>query len=133
MYGRAAGIFPRTLEAFDQYDLLQKLTQVGFVGTLPVNYNEDGIRDNTNGPMRQVLESAHGHSFLDFMLSLRLKYTEEIIQREYERIGGRIRQGWELVKIDDKTRSRIDSDCDSYPVEIGIEHVKSGETKMLRG
>src|ERR1700761_8664171 len=88
MYGRAAGLYPRTLELLDQYDLLHPLTQDGFVGRVPINYDKNGNIDNSRGPMRGVFETIQGNTFLEYMLSLRLKYSEVIIQREYERIGG---------------------------------------------
>jgi phenol 2-monooxygenase (NADPH) len=131
MYGRAAGLYPRTLELLDQYDLLHPLTQDGFVVRVPINYDKHGNIDNSRGPMRGVFETIQGNTFLEYMLSLRLKYSEVIIQREYERIGGVVLVGWELRElstVEEASGKKVDEE---HPVTVEIRSVASTETTSL--
>ncbi|OAP56750.1 hypothetical protein AYL99_08862 [Fonsecaea erecta] len=123
MYGRACTVFPRTLEMLDQYDLLTHLSQVGFVSRSGVNYDKNGKRDNTRG-MRHVFDAMQGHTFLDYMLNIRLKYTEDIIKAQYEKLGGLVAGGWEVVGLD----TQIDS-----PVKVEVKNVNTAETRTLAG
>lgn len=126
MYGRAAALFPRSLELLHQYDLLHPLAQVGLITRSSVNYDRNGNRDSNRG-MRHVFESMAGNTFLDYMLNIRLKYSEEIFQREYERIGGTMAIGWELVEL-----STEEADP-NHPVKATIQRPNSSESKLLAG
>jgi phenol 2-monooxygenase len=53
MYGRACTLFPRTLEFLDQLDLLDELTQEGFIARTSINY-KDGKQVNGRG-WQQIL------------------------------------------------------------------------------
>ena len=117
----------------DQYDLFFPLAQVGFVVRNAVNYDRDGKRDNTRGPMRHVLDSVQGNTFHDYMLNIRLKYSEEIIQRDYERLGGIVIANYELLKLsveEEQVNSEASREC---PVSIEIGSVTSAETRSLTG
>lgn len=125
--------FPRTLEMLDQYDLFFPLAQVGFVARNAVNYDRDGKRDNTRGPMRHVFDSVQGNTFHDYMLNIRLKYSEEIIQKEYEMLGGIVIADYELRKMSINEEHKNSKASGEYPVSIEIGSVSSPETRLLAG
>lgn len=118
-------MFPRTLELLDQYDLYDSMAQVGFVVRAYVNYNQDG--QVVTPKARSPLNSADD-SFLNQMLDLRLKYSEEIIQAAYEKLGGRVIAPWEVIDF-----SITESPADSHPVLIRIQNHQSREISLLRG
>lgn len=126
MYGRAAALFPRSLELLDQYDLLHPLAQVGVITRSSVNYDRNGNRDSNRG-MHHIFESMPGHTFLDYMLNIKLKYSEDIFQREYERIGGIMAVGWELLG-----GSTEEADA-NHPVLATIQRPNSSESRLLTG
>jgi phenol 2-monooxygenase len=128
MYGRACTLFPRTLEMLDQYEILDEFNQIGFVGRNSVNYDRTGKVDNTRG--WQSLFECLDRTFLDFLLNIRLKYSEELIQAAYERIGGRILIGWEMTKLSTREVAK-----DGYAVSVEVKNVlsKAAETRILQG
>ncbi|EXJ63595.1 uncharacterized protein A1O5_11356 [Cladophialophora psammophila CBS 110553] len=132
MYGRACTMFPRTLEMLDQYDLLTRLNQVGFVSRSGVNYDKDGNRDSRRG-MRHVFDAMQGHTFVDYMLNIRLKYTEDIVKEEYERIGGIVAGGWEVVNLTIPTDQGDTEKAHARPVKIEVKSANTSETRTLAG
>lgn len=96
MYGRASTLYPRTIELLDQLDLLEKLTQIGFIGRSSVTF-KDGKRVTTRGwhPMFSMM---HG-TYFDYLLNIRLKYSEAIMKQAYEDLGGLVHVGWVLEDI----------------------------------
>ncbi|KIW26719.1 uncharacterized protein PV07_06530 [Cladophialophora immunda] len=132
MYGRACTVFPRTLEMLDQYDLLTRLNQVGFVSRSGVNYAKDGKRDNTRG-MRHVFDAMQGHTFLDYVLNIRLKYTEDIVRDEYEKIGGVIAGGWDVASLTTQIDQGGKGEASPCPVKVEIKNVITSETRTLVG
>ena len=117
----------------DQYDLLFPLTQVGFIARNSVNYDKDGRRDNTRNPMRLVLDSVQGNTFVDYLLNIRLKYSEEIIRREYEKLGGVVIANYELTKLSIGKGPENEEATGDYPVSIEIRGVDRQETRSLAG
>ncbi|KIW96711.1 uncharacterized protein Z519_02102 [Cladophialophora bantiana CBS 173.52] len=132
MYGRACTMLPRTLEMLDQYDLLTRLNQVGFVSRSAVNYDKDGNRDSRRG-MRHVFDAMQGHTFVDYMLNIRLKYTEDIVKEEYERIGGIVAGGWEVVNLTIPTDHTDPENTHARPVKIEVKNANTSETRTLAG
>ncbi|KIW75530.1 hypothetical protein Z517_10272 [Fonsecaea pedrosoi CBS 271.37] len=132
MYGRACTLFPRTLEMFDQYDLLTRLNQVGFVSRSGVNYDKDGRRDNTRG-MRHVFDAMQGHTFLDYMLNIRLKYSEDILKAEYEELGGVVASGWELMSLTAQPDHEGDKNGHACPVKVETKNVDTSEVRTIAG
>ncbi|KIX93745.1 uncharacterized protein Z520_10651 [Fonsecaea multimorphosa CBS 102226] len=128
MYGRAATLLPRTLEMLDQYDLLTHLRQEGFVTRSGVNYDKDGRRDNTRG-LRSVFDAMQGQTFLNYVLNIRLKYTEDIVKAEYEKIGGLVAGGWEVMGL----TTQIDQRGEGRPVKVEVKNVNTLETRALVG
>jgi hypothetical protein len=112
----------------EQYDLLHRLTQTGFISRSGFNYDKDGDRNNSRGT-RRLYEGFAGQTYLDYMLNLRLKYSEEIIQQEFERIGGVVLAGWELNTMD--CTVPLVHDCQKYPVTVGIKHIGSEEEREM--
>ncbi len=127
MYGRACTLYPRTLEILDQYELLNSFNQVGFIARNSVNYDRTGQRDNARG--WQSMFQNMGTSFLDYCLNIRLKYSEDLIQAAYEKIGGHILVGWEVTNFTAK-EGLADND---YAFSLDAKNVVTSETKTLKG
>lgn len=91
-YGRACTLYPRTLEMLDQLDLLDEMTQVGFVGRASVTY-KDGQKVHDRGWdfINRVTDTSFG-----YCLNIRQKYSEDIFRSALERHGGGVKAGWTL-------------------------------------
>ncbi|MCJ1278717.1 hypothetical protein MMC21_006534 [Puttea exsequens] len=95
-YGRAAMIAPRTLEMLDQLDLADALLQVGFVVRGQTAWNGDGER--VEGGRTSAASGLEGMgTWMDFLLLVRQRWTEEVVREAYERVSGqRVRYGARL-------------------------------------
>ncbi|KAH8432779.1 uncharacterized protein LDX57_010406 [Aspergillus melleus] len=126
MYGRATTLFPRTLEMLDQLDLLEELNQIGYIGRNSVTY-KDGKRVTSRG-WHVMFERMSG-TFLDYCLNIRQKYSEEVIQGAYKRLGGEPYVGWKLEEY------AVDQDGaggDEYQVKAKIREGCTGKVSTVR-
>ncbi|KAI4194618.1 MAG: hypothetical protein LQ350_007673 [Teloschistes chrysophthalmus] len=97
LYGRAAMIAPRTLEMFDQLDLVDPLLQTGFVVRGQVHYDKHGERID----VKRYASSDIKDTFFDFLLLCRQKYTEDVIHDGYKRVSGQsVHYGTKLHSYD---------------------------------
>jgi phenol 2-monooxygenase len=69
----------------DQLDQVEDLNQIGYIGRNSVTY-KDGKRVTSRG-WHVMFKCMYG-TFLDYCLNLRQKYSEEVIQGAYEKLGG---------------------------------------------
>jgi phenol 2-monooxygenase (NADPH) len=126
MYGRACTLFPRTLEFFDQLDLLDEFIQEGLIGRTAINY-KDGKQVNVRGWQVILSQMGGAGTHLDYCLNLRLKYSERIIQDAYEKVGGKVAVGWELRSL------TVDSGAsDGYKVSAVVGAVGSDQLRTLK-
>lgn len=107
----------------DQLELLEELTQVGVIVRGSVTY-KDGERVTDRG-WHDIFTRMNG-TFLNYILMIRLKYSEEIIQEAYVKLGGHHLAGWELKDILHGPTSG-----DPYRVKVSISHVSSGIVRTL--
>ncbi|KAK5111367.1 hypothetical protein LTR62_005207 [Meristemomyces frigidus] len=84
MYGRACTLHSRTLELLDQLDLLDDMLQVGFVGKQAFTYR-DGVRQQGRG--FDMFTTIAGKTNFDYLLNIRLKYSEDIIRAKLAELG----------------------------------------------
>lgn len=124
MYGRATTLYPRTLEMLDQLDLLDDLNQIGYIGRNSVTYN-DGNRVTSRG-WHVMFERMHG-TFLDYCLNIRQKYSEELIQDAYKKLGGQGFTGWKL-----ESYSVDDANEDDYKVTSHIREIKTNRSLTVK-
>jgi phenol 2-monooxygenase len=95
MYGRASTLYPRTVEMLDQLDLLDEISQVGFIGKASVTY-KDGQRVHDRG---WDFISRVTDTYFDYCLNIRQKYSEDIFRSALEQYGGRVNAGWTLKDL----------------------------------
>ncbi|PYH91258.1 pentachlorophenol 4-monooxygenase [Aspergillus ellipticus CBS 707.79] len=124
MYGRATTLYPRTLEMLDQLDLLNDLSQIGYIGRNSVTY-KDGKRVTSRG-WHVMFERMSG-TYLDYCLNIRQKYSEGVIRSAYEGLKGEQYTGWKLESyvVDDAAQ-------DDYKVVSQIRNVGSGEELSIK-
>ncbi|KAL4809130.1 pentachlorophenol 4-monooxygenase [Aspergillus unguis] len=124
MYGRATTLFPRTLELLDQLDLLDPMTQIGFVARNSVTF-KDGQRVTTRG-YHQLFDGM-GSTYLDYILNIRQKCSEEVIRGAYERMGGVHCTEWKLEGFD------MDHECaDEYRITSRVRDLSTGEVVVVK-
>jgi phenol 2-monooxygenase (NADPH) len=123
MYGRDSTLYPRSLEMLDQIDLLDEMDQVGFVARNSVTFDKNGKCVTSRG-WHTIFEKTHG-TFQDYLLNIRLKYSEEVIIRACEWLGRHVLVGWALV---DMTTSE-----DGFKVTSIIQNIGSGERRKIKG
>ena len=99
LYGRAAMIAPRSMEMLEQLDLAEELMQMGFVVRGQLTYrNGQRVEDE------QLGSTDDDETFFDYLLTLRQKYTEDVIGAAYRKCSGRSilygtkLQGYRLIK-----------------------------------
>jgi len=125
MYGRASTLYPRSLEMLDQIDLLDELRQIGFVARNSVTFNKNGQRVTSRG-WHTIFEKTHG-TFQDYLLNIRLKYSEGVFTQAYERLGRHVLVGWALKDM------VIDEDGeDGFKVTSVIHKIGTEETRTVR-
>ncbi|KAL9583692.1 MAG: hypothetical protein Q9212_002558 [Teloschistes hypoglaucus] len=114
LYGRAAMIAPRTLEMFDQLDLVDPLLQTGFVVRGQVHYDKYGERID----VKRYASSNIKDTFFDFLLLCRQKYTEDVIHDGYKRVSGQsVHYGTKLHSYDISDPR----DSDDYKVTSNLQ------------
>ncbi|KAL8779381.1 MAG: hypothetical protein Q9194_001478 [Teloschistes cf. exilis] len=123
LYGRAAMIAPRTLEMFDQLDLLDPLLQIGFVVRGQVHYNKHGERIE----VKRYASSNIKDTFYDFLLLCRQKYTEDVIHEGYKRISG------QSVHYGTKLLSYTVNNTNDHPGDIDDDYKVLGHLQPLAG
>lgn len=124
MYGRACTLYPRSLELLDSYGLLQEMTNIGVISRGSVTY-KDGMRITTRG--WAAMFSQMGESYLDYILNLRLKYSEEVFAAAYEKLGGDVHAGWEVIDLKVNTAAE-----DGYKVSVQAKNVATGKLHSVR-
>lgn len=98
MYGRACTLYPRTLEMLDQLELFDEMAQVGYIGRRSVTFKE-GRRVQGRG--WEGLEGVGQlGTYFDFLLNLRLKYSEDVFRGRLEGEGVRVQAPVKLVGLD---------------------------------
>jgi phenol 2-monooxygenase (NADPH) len=120
MYGRASTLYPRSLEMLDQLDLLDEINQLGFVARNSVTFDKNGKRVTSRG-WHTIFEKTHG-TFQDYLLNIRLKYSEGVFTIAYERLGRRVLVGWTL-----KDLVINENEEEDYRVTSVIQKIGSGE------
>jgi phenol 2-monooxygenase len=125
MYGRACSLFPRTLELLDSVGLLDEFLQIGLVAHNATNFDKFGNRVSGRG--WQNIFSQYRGTFFDFVLNIRLKYSEAIIQAAYQRDQGDMLIGWEVRDLKVSPNK-----ADEYRVTVEAGVVNSTETKELK-
>lgn len=126
MYGRACTLYPRTLEMLDQYGLLETMNQIGFIARDSATFGKDGKRVTTRG--WHSMYNHMGSTFLDYVLNIRLKYSEDVFMEAYEKRGGKILQGWEVTDL-----QTTDKPASEYPVGVTVQNCADKSTKTIQG
>lgn len=124
MYGRACSLYPRTLEMLDQLELLDEFLQIGLVGRGSVSY-KGGQRVTARGWHQFFTQM--GETFHNYILNIRLKYSERLIQDAYEKLGGRVLVKWQLTSL---KWSRDGSEGPRVQATVGA--VDSEATRVIR-
>lgn len=123
MYGRASSLYQRSIELMDSYDLLEEMVQSAFISRGAVTYKQ-GKRVTTRG-WHSIFTAAHG-TFVDYVLNLRMKNSEEIFKAAFEKLGGTVAVGWQVTDFD------IDNTGVSNPkVIVHAKEVSSGHTRTI--
>ncbi|OQU98983.1 FAD binding domain-containing protein [Cladophialophora immunda] len=125
MYGRACTLYPRTLEMLDQVELLDRFLQIGLVAHNGTNFDSTGKRVSGRGWQR--IFSQYRGTFFDYFLSIRLKYSESLIQAAYKQGGGHLLIGWDLRDL--KLSTNKDDGC---RITVQVAPVDSSATTELR-
>lgn len=124
-YGRAATVYPRTSEMFDQLDVLEPLVQIGYVSRHYVNY-KNGKRSGPGG-YNMLLSQMHD-TYADFVLNIRQKYVEETVQEAFEIQGGKFYEGTELV---DFLLDVEDPDFDDYAGTATVKDISNESQRQI--
>jgi hypothetical protein len=109
----------------DQIGLLDDFLQVGFIGRTSNNYDHAGTRVNQRGWQRVFLQTRG--AYLDYYINIRLNYIEDLLRESYEKQGGRLIIGWEIISL---TMGRIGND--SYKVNAGFRAVGNITSDTLK-
>lgn len=96
MYGRAAGLYPRSLELLDSLGVLDEMLQEGYIGRMSITH-KNGQRVTTRG-WHGIWTQMH-NTELDYMLNLRMKHSEDIFRKAYLKLGGLEAAGWRVVNL----------------------------------
>lgn len=125
-YGRAAAIFPRTLEMLGQVDLLDEILQTAFLSRGASSY-KDGQRTPGKGPSPLYKHMAMYETYLAYETFIRQMYIEDILTKGYERFGAQTMVGWALQDF------TIDSKAtDDFKISATIQDVNTGVTRIVR-
>jgi phenol 2-monooxygenase len=109
----------------DQIDLLDEINQIGFVARNSVTFDKNGKRVTSRG-WHTIFEKTHG-TFQDYLLNIRLKYSEQVFTRAYERLGRNVWVGWTLKEM------VVNEDGeDGLKVTSVIEGTGSGERRTIK-
>ncbi|PWY91630.1 pentachlorophenol 4-monooxygenase [Aspergillus sclerotioniger CBS 115572] len=124
MYGRAGTLYPRTLEMLDQLQLLDELNQIGYIARNSVTYKNGQLI--TSRGWHIMYQRMH-ETFMDYILNIRQKYSEDAFRAAYEKLGGTPYIGWQLETFS------VDESCeDDYKVTSTIKNVSSGKTLTVK-
>ena len=125
MYGRASTLYPRSLEMLDQIDLLDEMNQIGFTARNSVTFDKTGKRVTSRG-WHTIFEKTFG-TFQDYLLNIRLKYSEKVFTGAYARLGGHVLVGWTLkhMVVDEHEKA-------GYKVTSTIQKTQSDETRTVK-
>jgi len=93
MYGRASTLHSRTLEMLDQLDLYDDMAQVGLGSKRSFTYRNGRL---VQGRGWDTL-IGQGKTFFDFMLNIRLKYSEDIFREKLLGMGVEVNAPVKLV------------------------------------
>lgn len=85
IYGRATTLWPRTLEMYDQLDLLDSLLDHGVLSQTGVNYR-DGVASSGGLSFGHRMDK-HGDTFHRYALHLRQRLTERAIETALAEMG----------------------------------------------
>jgi phenol 2-monooxygenase len=124
MYGRASTLYPRTLEMLDQLDVLEPMAQIGYIARNYVNFR--GGKRATSGGYKMLLSQMHD-TYIDYVINIRQKYSEQIFREAYEAKGGRMDEGTELV---DLIQDQVS--LDDYALTAVIKDGASGQERQVK-
>jgi phenol 2-monooxygenase len=124
LYGRAGGLYPRTLELLEQLDVIDDLEQMGFSARANANFN-NGKRVVARG-WQVIFEGLH-NTFFNYMLNIRQKFSEDIFGEKYCGLGKNIHYGWQFKGLE-----RIETSTDEYNIAANIEHSATGKEKIIK-
>jgi phenol 2-monooxygenase (NADPH) len=93
MIGRASTLAPRTSEMLDQLSLFDDMAQIGLLSRRSTTW-KDGKRVQGRG--WRGVESIKD-SFFDFMINIRLKYSEDVFRAKIAELGCRVEAPVKLV------------------------------------
>ena len=125
MYGRASTLYPRTLEMLEQIELLDELNQIGFAARNSISFDRTGKRITSSG-WHSMFEKMHG-TFQDFILNVRLKFSEGVFTKAYERLGKQVLVGWTLKGLEINEQAE-----DGFKVTSVVQKVGSNETRTIK-
>lgn len=86
--------------------------------------HKDGHRVTTRGWHSLWVEMQN--TFFDFLLSLRMKHSEDIFREGYLRLGGYEAAGWQVTNISSQAQS-------DHLMVVETKHVSSGAMHTVKG
>ena len=100
------------------------MNQTGFISRGTVTY-KDGKRLTDRGWI-SAIDMMHG-TYMDYVLNIRQKYSEDIFASRYEGLGNTVHAEWTLREcvIDEGA-------ADGYRVTSKIKHEPTGQAKTVR-
>lgn len=122
MFGRALGIFPRTLEMLDQLDLLDDMGQQGIYTHVTATYKNG---ERTMGGYGNI--PTFTGTYFNTMFNLRLKHSEDIFRKRLSELGVEVAAPSSLLSLDVLDKSSRD-----YKVHASSSNPDNGDAVQLR-
>ncbi|KAH8894345.1 hypothetical protein GQ53DRAFT_643595 [Thozetella sp. PMI_491] len=123
-FGRASILYPRSIELLEQLDVVEPMTQEGFISSAVFNWR-DGSRVTGRG---FAMADGMVNTFHDYLLGIRQTNSEDIFHAKYiADFGKSAEYGWALV--DYTLDSSLNDGCN---VTATVENSSSGEKKTVR-
>ncbi|ORY35308.1 FAD binding domain-domain-containing protein [Naematelia encephala] len=125
VYGRATTLWPRTLEMYDQLDLLDPLLAMGVISQTGMNFRHGNLAPG--GLVFAYGMDKHGETSCDFALHLRQRLTERAFEHELAKLHQPVLH---LHQLEGWTES-VDP-ADPYPVVCVVRNLVSGLTYRVK-
>ncbi|KAK6858654.1 hypothetical protein PG995_005218 [Apiospora arundinis] len=111
--GRATTLYPRSLEFLEQLDLVDDVTQEGFIARADATFHH-GLRITQRGWHEIYTGMRETHH--DYLVNIRQRYSEDIFRAKYASVSGKtISFGWELANFQVE---KLEEDEDNVTVDI---------------
>ncbi|KAL7915516.1 hypothetical protein GGI35DRAFT_489125 [Trichoderma velutinum] len=119
MFGRAAALYPRSVELLEQFHVAQDVLQIAFIARQGVTF-KDGKRITNRGC--HIMLPSTSTSFHNYAVNIRQKNIENIIAHKYESDYGKsVHFGWAITDfVIDKS---VDDGCN---INATITHATLG-------